>query len=157
MYLPKMYTQDCFSLNSSQSVTNGPQTFLGIRSLPESSITMQTFRLCPGGLTGTQQVGGWSWEYAHCCNSWPWTRLLFEEQALEPPVYQETVTSDKDRRCVPLYSSVSGFPLQIYRLEPGELNCPLGLSLSLLRVKFPRPIQFFLHPRCMEMSPESKP
>lgn len=30
----QMYTQDCFfSLNSSQSVTNGPQTFLGIRSL----------------------------------------------------------------------------------------------------------------------------
>ena len=27
-------------------------------------ITMQTFRLCPGELTGTQQVGGWSWEYA---------------------------------------------------------------------------------------------
>lgn len=27
-------------------------------------ITMQTFRLCPGELTGTQQAGGWSWEYA---------------------------------------------------------------------------------------------
>ena len=69
----------------------------------------------------------------YCCNSWPWTRLLFEKQVLEPPAYQETVISDKDRRCVPLYSSLClRFSCRFIDLNQVNSIAFLVLSLSLL-------------------------
>ena len=109
----RMYTQDCFfPLNSSQSVTNDPQTFLGIRSLQRAHYNAD-FQALPRGIGWDS--AGWRAVLGICtvATCWPWTSLLFEEQALEPPAYQEIVTSDKDRRCGPLHSSVSGFPANL--------------------------------------------
>lgn len=100
-------------------------------------ITMQTFRLCPGGLTGTQQVGGWSWEYA-----------LLQQLALDQITFWGTsiratsVPGNCDKwqgqEVCPIVLFCLRISLQIYRLEPGELNCPLGfISESVAEWNFP--------------------
>lgn len=84
----------------------------------------------------------------YCCNSWPWTRLLFEEQVLEPPTYQETVTSDKDRRCVPLYSSL-GLRFSCRFIDLNQVNSIafLVLSLSLLPSEISQASQLLSPPK----------